>query len=141
MVKISKVSIKNWPYKSQTRGSEKNTYYCHNLLIKIQGGSERFIYLFCDIKMWNKTWCVDTQVGVSPHHACIVLRWDGTQNVYFYSNFNRFLTNFRQFLADFAYFCRFSASSETFRQLLVVFTSKICIIKTFGVLTHDLKIK
>ena len=59
----------------------------------------------------------------------------------FFSNFYVFLTNFRRFLADFAYFCRFSASSETFHQLLVVFTPKICIIKKFGVSTHILKIK
>ena len=55
---------------------------------------------------WNKMWCVDTQVGVSPYCSCVLLRCVGTPNVYFFSNFYGFLMNVRLFLADFRHLQR-----------------------------------
>ena len=85
-------------------------------------------YLKQNVVRQHTSWCVatpfrHTDYGVSAHQMSIFQ--------YFLRIFDEFPTILGGFLA----------SSETFRQLLVVFTPKICIIKKFGVSTHILKTK
>jgi len=77
---------------------------------------------------------------VCRHTVCVSPDSVLTHQMPFFSNFYGFSMNLQQFLAYFAYFCRFSESSVTFSQFLVVFTKKRCTIKTFVVLTHILKL-
>ena len=71
----------------------------------------------------------ETKRGASAHKCVCCLAVCRYTNCLFFSNFYGISMNFWQFFADCAYFCRFSASSETLRQILVVFTKK-GIIKT-----------